>query len=424
MELHKFERQLRLMMLLTQNRKYTLEELGKRLDMSSRNVYRYIEAFKMAGFIVRKTNGCYSLDKSSPYFKDISTLVHFTEEEAYILKRAIESVDGNTSLKQNLKEKLYKVYDYEILSEIVVRSGIADNVHNLYEAVKDKRQVAFHEYKSSNSHAVTDRVVEPFAFTANNNEIWCYEPASGKNKLFKVSRITSVEVLETGWQFEESHEEGYTDVFHISSDRRLPVTLRLGMTAANLLIEEFPLAEKYMEREDDAHWLFHTEVCKYEGTQFLGCRAGFRNDYPANDIGGYQELESENHDYYKHQTQHRHVPTPIGSQSAHHTAQHLIVGIAIEMVRHFLRSCGSACTCIAGMVAAVPTAASGIGISCVRLQFFRFAHAGNHFFHIGNGNHLRTRNKLLRKKLGDTAFNVIDYLVCTGFLTEMYLQVA
>ena len=265
MELHKFERQLRLMMLLTQNRKYTLEELGKRLDMSSRNVYLYIEAFKMAGFIVRKTNGCYSLDKSSPYFKDISTLVHFTEEEAYILKRAIESVDGNTSLKQNLKEKLYKVYDYEILSEIVVRSGIADNVHNLYEAVKDKRQVAFHEYKSSNSHAVTDRVVEPFAFTANNNEIWCYEPASGKNKLFKVSRITSVEVLETGWQFEESHEEGYTDVFHISSDRRLPVTLRLGMTAANLLIEEFPLAEKYMEREDDAHWLFHTEVCKYEG---------------------------------------------------------------------------------------------------------------------------------------------------------------
>lgn len=80
-------------------------------------------------------------------------------------------------------------------------------------------------------------------------------------------------MLETGWQFEESHEEGYTDVFHISSDRRLPVTLRLGMTAANLLIEEFPLAEKYMEREDDAHWLF---IQKYvsmreSGVLFLVC---------------------------------------------------------------------------------------------------------------------------------------------------------
>ena len=106
MELHKFERQLRLMMMLTQNRNYTLEELGKRLDMSARNVYRYIEAFKMAGFVVRKRGKFYYLDKSSPYFKDITSLVHFTEEEAYVLKRAIESIDGNTSMKQELKQKL------------------------------------------------------------------------------------------------------------------------------------------------------------------------------------------------------------------------------------------------------------------------------------------------------------------------------
>ena len=265
MELHKFERQLRLMMLLTQNRNYTLEELGERLDMSTRNVYRYIEAFKMAGFVVRKRGKYYSLDKSSPYFKDITSLVHFTEEEAYILKRAIESVDGNTSLKQNLKHKLYKVYDYEILSAIVVRTGNADNVHFLYEAIKEKKQVLFRQYRSSNSQVVKDRLVEPFAFTANNNEIWCYEPASGMNKLFKVSRITKVEMTERPWQSEMEHREGFIDVFHNSSELRLPITLRLGMIAANLLIEEFPLAEKYMQKVDDSHWIFSTNVCRYEG---------------------------------------------------------------------------------------------------------------------------------------------------------------
>ena len=265
MELHKFERQLRLMMMLTQNRNYTLEELGERLDMSTRNVYRYVEAFKMAGFVVRKKGKYYSLDKSSPYFKDITSLVHFTEEEAYILKRAIESVDGNTMLKQDLKRKLYKVYDYDILSEIVVRNGIADNVHFLYEAIKQKKQVYFRQYKSSNSHVVKDRLVEPFAFTANNNEIWCYEPMSGRNKLFKVSRISKVEMTETPWQAEAEHREGYIDVFHNSSDRRLPVTFRLGMAAANLLVEEFPLAEKYMTKEEDGHWIFSVEVCRYEG---------------------------------------------------------------------------------------------------------------------------------------------------------------
>lgn len=265
MELHKFERQLRLMMMLTHNRNYTLEELGERLDMSARNVYRYIEAFKMAGFIVRKRNKCYYLDKASPYFKDITSLVHFTEEEAYILKRAIESIDGNTSMKNDLKQKLYKVYDYKILSEIVVRSGIGDNVHNLYEAIKEKKKVMFCQYKSSNSHVTNDRIVEPFAFTPNNSEIWCYEPSSSKNKLFKVSRIGKVEVMDESWTFENKHVGGYTDVFHNSSDRRLPIKLRLGMSAANLLIEEYPLAETYLTKEDDNHWLFETEVCRYEG---------------------------------------------------------------------------------------------------------------------------------------------------------------
>ena len=277
--------------MLTQNRNYTLEELGERLDMSTRNVYRYVEAFKMAGFVVRKKGKYYSLDKSSPYFKDITSLVHFTEEEAYILKRAIESVDGNTMLKQDLKRKLYKVYDYDILSEIVVRNGIADNVHFLYEAIKQKKQVYFRQYKSSNSHVVKDRLVEPFAFTANNNEIWCYEPMSGRNKLFKVSRISKVEMTETPWQAEAEHREGYIDVFHNSSDRRLPVTLRLGMAAANLLVEEFPLAEKYMTKEEDGHWIFSVEVCRYEGVgRFV---LGLYEDIEIIDSPAFKEFLSE-----------------------------------------------------------------------------------------------------------------------------------
>lgn len=264
MELYKFERQLRLMMMLTQNRSYTLDDLAKRLDMSARNVYRYIEAFKMAGFVVRKQGKCYYLDKSSPYFKDISSLMHFTEEEAYVLKRAIESIDGNTSMKQELKQKLYKVYDYKILSDIVVRNGIADNVHYLYEAIKEKKMVRLCDYKSSNSYVMKDRWVEPFAFTPNNSEIWCFEPSSGMNKLFKLSRIGSVKVLEAVWEHEHLHVKGYTDVFHNSSDKRMPIKLKLSMAAANLLIEEYPLAEQYMKNTDD-HWVLETEVCRFEG---------------------------------------------------------------------------------------------------------------------------------------------------------------
>ena len=290
MDQPKIERVLRLMQLMSGLRHYTIEELAERLETSPRSIYRYIDTFKSVGYVVRKEGGVPRLLKMDER-DDISQLVHFTEEEAYILKRAIESVDGNTSLKQDLKRKLYKVYDYDILSEIVVRNGIADNVHFLYEAIKQKKQVVFRQYKSSNSHATKDRLVEPFAFTANNNEIWCYELASGKNKLFKVSRITKVEIQQTPWEKETEHQEGFIDVFHNSSDQRLPVTLRLGMAAANLMVEEFPLAEKYMKKEDDSHWMFSAEVCRYEGVaRFV---LGLYEDVEIVDSPGFEEFMKE-----------------------------------------------------------------------------------------------------------------------------------
>ena len=46
MELGIFERQLRLMVLLTQNREYSLDELCRKLDMSRRTLYRYLELFR------------------------------------------------------------------------------------------------------------------------------------------------------------------------------------------------------------------------------------------------------------------------------------------------------------------------------------------------------------------------------------------
>ena len=86
MELGIFERQLRLMVLLTQNREYSLEELCRKLDMSRRTLYRYLELFRDIGFEVVKQGSVYRLDKSSPFFKEITQLVHFTEDEALTLR--------------------------------------------------------------------------------------------------------------------------------------------------------------------------------------------------------------------------------------------------------------------------------------------------------------------------------------------------
>ena len=105
MDQPKIERLLRLMKMLTGNVTYSVKDVSERLDMSVRTIYRYIDTFREAGFVIKKQGDNIRIDKSSPYFKDISQLIHFTEEEAYILKASIENNDEN-NLKKNLKKKL------------------------------------------------------------------------------------------------------------------------------------------------------------------------------------------------------------------------------------------------------------------------------------------------------------------------------
>ncbi len=267
MDQPKIERMLRLMMMLTANTKYTVEELAQKLDTSPRTIYRYIDTFKEAGFMVMKSGPYFKLDKRSRYFKDISQLIHFTEEEAYILNSAIESIDPTNAIKQNLKAKLASVYDFRMLAECVVKGEIAKNVNAIIEAIEEKKQIVLKDYTSAHSKKVSDRLVEPLSFTTNYIQVWAYEISSGRNKLFKVSRIGSVELLSSSWEFEDEHKEGLMDLFRINSFQQIPVKLKLGLRAASLLVEEYPLGEKYLlpVKGDPLHFILDTWVCGYEG---------------------------------------------------------------------------------------------------------------------------------------------------------------
>lgn len=266
MDQPKVERLLRLMKLMTGNVNYTVNDLAERLGTTYRSIYRYIETFKDAGFVVHKLDGgVYKLGKESPYFKDISQLVHFTDEEAYIVNRLIDGLDDTNMLKQNLRKKLTSVYNCTAVANCIVKGANAQNVNHLVEAISEHRQVVLKGYASSHTGVVRDRVVEPFGFTTNYVQVWCYEPESGMNKLFKTARIGSVEILSEEWQHAEDHNRGYIDIFRMTGFELQRVKLELGMLARNLLVEEYPLAERDIKPLGDGRWLLDTEVCNYVG---------------------------------------------------------------------------------------------------------------------------------------------------------------
>jgi hypothetical protein len=51
----------------------------------------------------------------------------------------------------------------------------------------------------------------------------------------------------------------------MNSDRTTPGTLKLNLRAANLLLEEFPLASKYLTQLSQNEWMLVTDVCCMDG---------------------------------------------------------------------------------------------------------------------------------------------------------------
>lgn len=265
MDQPKIERLLRLLRLLAGNRNYTIEELAEKLDMSYRTIYRYIDTFKESGFAVVKLYGnVYKLGKLPKKAADFEKLVYFSPEEAYIVNSLIDSLDQTNSLKVGLKRKLAAIYDSTNMVEYVCKGGISDNVRALSEAIGNKQKVRLLNYESAHSDTVSDRVVEPFAFSTNLIDVWAYDLHDLHNKVFKIARIGSVETLDEDWEFEGSHRRQSTDVFRMSGKSARTVKLRLSIRAKNILIEEYPLAARDI-RKENGYWVLETGVYDYAG---------------------------------------------------------------------------------------------------------------------------------------------------------------
>lgn len=265
MELEKFDRQLKLMILLTQNRSLSLDDISNKLGISKRSIYRYLDLFSEMGFVVVKEKKHYRLDHSSPFFREITDKIHFTQDEAITLNHVLNAVYDNSPQVRHLRAKLAQLYDYKALAGHEVDSRVAKNRATLFDAVRLERMVLLRKYTSPHSGKVSNRIVEPYLFLSENTEVRCFELASGLNKTFKISRAESVEMLDMLWSNKDKHQPIYTDLFHFSGEQVIPVTLLLGPLAASVLLEEYPAAESQLQMQDDGRQLLTTNVCSLKG---------------------------------------------------------------------------------------------------------------------------------------------------------------
>lgn len=265
MEQSKIERLLQLIMLLASKTDHTIEDIAGRLGTTSRSIYRYIDTLRKCRFAIdkRKSN-VYKLIRLPNSSVNLNNLVYFSQEEAHLVNSLIHSLEGSNTLKAVLQKKLAAIYNIANLTEVIADKEIARKIETLGEAIRNKRQVILKDYESAHSHSITDRVIEPFAFTTNYIDIWGFDIEKQENRVFKIARIGSVENIDSDWLHEENHKQSMTDCFRMNGTKVYPVKLILSLRAKNLLLEEYPLSSKDL-KEEKGNWLLETEVYDLAG---------------------------------------------------------------------------------------------------------------------------------------------------------------
>ena len=266
MDQPKVERMLRLMQFLTGNVNYTLDEICERLDLSRRTMFRYLDTFKSAGFSVQRIGeGRYRLATMRRSDVDLSKIVYFTEEEAYVVNRLIDALDNTNAMKQGLRRKLAAVYDSTDIDNYIDKKENSVHIGALADAIREGKKVVLKDYSSSHTNATKAYTVEPFKFNTNYIDIWAFDTADGLNKRFKVARIGGVEILDEPWEHAEQHQEEPMDSFRIHGSAPVHVKFRMHLIAKNLLLEEYPLAEKEVYQGPDGTWYYEGDVRGMDG---------------------------------------------------------------------------------------------------------------------------------------------------------------
>ena len=181
----------------------------------------------------------------------------------------IVELDGEAYIRINAESRLMPDnMKGEIIDQKMLRNkDKAAAISLLQHACTNKKKAVLHGYASSHGGVIADRNVEPYEICPEDDLAICYDLDKERCVVFNLNRINYVEVLDEGWTNTAKHEDIKVDVFHMTGEKAYPISLQLDLFARNLLVEEFPRAEKFLsaDKKDNNVWYFNTEVHDMKG---------------------------------------------------------------------------------------------------------------------------------------------------------------
>lgn len=261
----KTHRILRFILFLSNSYPKSKDECIAFLGIGDTAFYSYCNTLRETGFDLCQKDGKYWLEYTYQDFQVLRNVFHFSEEEAYLLSRSIDAIEENQAGSLRLKQKLTAFLNQDKAIENYIRKEKSDIVCALRKAQQQRKQILLVNYASGNSQTVKNRMVEPFEFKDNFNLVWAFDTMLKQNRQFKVCRIEDVQETLIPWRNEQSHHSKPVDVFRNTGDLNKQIELRMNLKARNLLIEEYPLSERHLDRIGNNQYRLTIQVAKYEG---------------------------------------------------------------------------------------------------------------------------------------------------------------
>lgn len=225
---------------------YTKEKFSKIYGVSKDAISDDFDAFRGAGFdLAFDKHYRYALSAEKEY-DNLKELLIFTKKEEDILTAALQTLGTNDKAVEKLQKKLSRVYDVSKMNNVFDKNFLT-KMDLLEKAIQDKKVVILKDYHSTNSSTVSNRTVEAFSVSAEDDIVHAYDLTARDIRHFRISRISKLDITQDDWTNTGSHHLQSTDCFRIHDNKQISVHLRIKVGAYNQLLENYPTARTFLK---------------------------------------------------------------------------------------------------------------------------------------------------------------------------------
>lgn len=238
---------------------YSIEKLCERLQCSERSVHRLIKLFKDNGFDIQHSSRGYTCSGMHYHLRS-----RLSTGESEVLNESLRQFGLSEAACTNLLTKLGVASTAETDAYFLQQMADEKQV-TIASAIAERQCVLLRNYHTGSDRPIADRLVEPYQLANNRQYCMCFEPESTQCKLFKIDRAESVIPVPEPWKHRHLHRQLPMDVFRMCGADQHAISVTMDVFARNLLLDEYPLAENFLQQIGPSQYRLSCILHRYEG---------------------------------------------------------------------------------------------------------------------------------------------------------------